>query len=86
MVDRRVRAGQRLLQRACTNVNAFYVGPEAESLWRSGARPAAGAVADYMPGTGMISTISIQPSGIMRCGCSLSDAATASFDSPCSTE
>ena len=40
----------------------------------------------HMPGIGISSMISIEPSGIMKCGCSDIAAASASFDSACMTE
>lgn len=40
----------------------------------------------YMPGTDMISTTSIELSGIMKCGWPFSISPRASFDSACSTE
>ena len=40
----------------------------------------------HMPGIGISSTISIELSGIMKCGCSFIVAASASFDSACMIE
>src|SRR5215468_652793 len=42
--------------------------------------------ADHMPGMGINSTISIVPSGIMKCGWSFSVAASASLESACRIE